>query len=475
MGMGASPLRLAGAAGDGGTLGGALGMAAFHDDTKLSPEEASAMVNTFLDGTFLDSSGDQHPLLAPPPRVPPTPPESPPDHKSNSLEMLYPAALVRAAAARRAVRARPDARLHRRRLCRPPLRSRRRRTRQHGRRRRGRRRRRVWLERDDLRPIPGRRRRRVGRVAGGRRPRFARRRRTCWRARAAPPASPSSSPPSCPTASRRAACRTCSRSRGWPPHSAWSLARVRFSLSVVSTSAPPPPPSSPLPKTSTTAARRFPRAAGGPPPPPPARVGRRGARPLPRGLLLPEPLLDDVPRHRARQRLPPPRDPRRLVARGRRRRRDDTAPSGAAPRALRRLHRRRRHLHAVDAPPHRARSRPPRRRGPSEECEDRHDSRSASQCYNAPRIFRCAVVSAPDSRASEARDVKAHSPTGRALAAPRARAPRVACAPPLDGRLLVGGERARTPPGAAPANRARARAARGISGAARERWVAWLL
>ena len=103
MGMGASPLRLAGAAGDGGTLGGALGMAAFHDDTPLSPEEASAMVNTFLDGTFLDSSGDQHPLLAPPPRAPPppTPPESPPDHKSNSLEMLYPAALVRAAAARR--------------------------------------------------------------------------------------------------------------------------------------------------------------------------------------------------------------------------------------------------------------------------------------------------------------------------------------------------------------------------------------
>ena len=74
-------------------------------------------------------------------------------------------------------------------------------------------------------------------------------------------------------------------------------------------------------------------------------------------IPIDEPVLDDVPRHRARQRLLPPRDPRRLVARGRRRRRDDTAPSGAAPRALRRLHRRRRHLHAVDAPPHRARPR----------------------------------------------------------------------------------------------------------------------
>ena len=37
---------------------------------------------------------------------------------------------------------------------------------------------------------------------------------------------------------------------------------------------------------------------------------------------------------RARQRLPPPRDPRRLVARGRRRRRDDAAPVRAARRAL---------------------------------------------------------------------------------------------------------------------------------------------
>ena len=92
-GMGAPPLRDgAGAAGDGGTLGRALGMAAFHDDTPLSPEEASAMVDTFL--TFADAGGDQHPLLAPPRAPPPpTPPWSPPDHKSTSLEMLYPAAL----------------------------------------------------------------------------------------------------------------------------------------------------------------------------------------------------------------------------------------------------------------------------------------------------------------------------------------------------------------------------------------------